>query len=244
MKRILLLTALLLAPAPSFCTAVMVARTDSATYIAADSLVLTRDGKPDQWCKIERADDYVFSSSGLLRETRGQLDIRDIVRDAVSVQNSFEDAVHEIESRLAEALPQMIRDVEAIGGAKTDAVGVGRSVLQIVVAHPEKGAVRLAFRDFVRSTESYPYDIDMDGFDCPGAACADIRVMALGEHSAIDTEMAADRKLIKTLGAPAALNRLIELQGAATPDEVAAPVAIIEIGNDGKLVWVQKGKCG
>jgi hypothetical protein len=243
MKRVLL-AALLLAPLPAFATAVMVARTDAATYIAADSLILARDGKPDQWCKIELADDYVFSSSGLLRETKGQLDIRDIVRSAVSLQASFEDAVREIESRLAEALPQMIRDVEAIGGAKADAVGVGRSILQIVVAHPEKGAVRLAFRDLVRSSESYPYDVQMDGFDCPGEACADIHIMALGEHSAIDTEMAANRKMVKTLGAPGALNRLIELQGTATPDEVAAPVAIIEIGNDGKLNWVQKGKCG
>jgi hypothetical protein len=55
--------------------------------------------------------------------------------------------------------------------------------------------------------------------------------------------MEARPKMWRADGVPAGLDRLIALQSAATPNEVGPPVAILEIDNDGKRVWIKNGMC-
>jgi hypothetical protein len=72
-------------------TAIIVLRTDQAGFIAADSKIVAINGSQSGvWCKKKIADNFVFASSGLLKETKGPFDVENFIATSIKMGGSFE----------------------------------------------------------------------------------------------------------------------------------------------------------
>jgi hypothetical protein len=112
----------------------------------------------------------------------------------------------------------------------------------VTSAFMQKDTVKFTY--FLVPEQNAPENVEVIRHECPGADCPTGQLqLMMGEHAAIDMEVARHPDVWKDKGLVGAINYLVGIQSAATPKSVAGPAAILHIDKSGSLSWIQNGKC-
>src|ERR1700694_3067299 len=228
-RRHICLLILFLTSAPGVrATTILALYTPTATYIGSDSQVSLANGSEARnVCKIHVTKDFVWASAGLLMETQGPFDLRDIARRALSSSNSFGQAVDELESQIRREYPNFQRRALQSG------VDLLNARIEIII-----GGIREPDRlSVITFSGEFPNRIN-----CPSKSCETLGLFELGKHEAVDRVLDRRPVIWKEMGIPEAMKYLIVAQENATPRFVSGPVAIVRIDRNGTS-WISRGTC-
>lgn len=215
-------------PVPTCATTVLVLYTPSAIYIASDSQISKIDGSEARsGCKIHVSEHFVWASAGLLYETAGPFDIRNIVQKILRQGPNFVDAMDQLEREITIEYP----------GARDRAIALGAKPLQAITQ------TVVADSDFTSVGMIYAHDKSVERRQCPGKTCnSAIGLLELGEHGEVDRILDERHSIWKEMGIAEAFDYLITAQKHKTPLFVSGPIAIVQLSGQG-IKWIQYGAC-
>lgn len=223
-------------------TSVLALRTDEALFVGADSKVVAINGSETGFgCKVSVSQNYVFSSAGLLKDTRGPFDLHKIVEDSIAANSNFNNVLTTYQNKMLEMLPPALKFLMADVPAYYEKFLRRKHVVESIFGAVEDNVVHLAYRGFVPDD---PERVDIVKNDCPGTCSSPLMLLELGEKGAIDRELDANPQIWKQIGIPNALERLIRLQAVASPEYVSLPAAIVMLPRNGTVQWLSTGMCG
>jgi len=220
--------------------------TPDATFIAADATMIHYENKAISWkiCKINVSGKIFWVSAGISRDVGVGFSVKQLVDDAMARGSSLAQKVSIFES---EATKGLTVEMNMVYKSKRDIFNQNfnhRDVLEVMFSGYENGVNYLLVRsfssyfDFINKTVKI---ITNDRMNCP---CDDNSGYAVGNHSAIDSELRQNPGLLNSpLGTGDALRQLIGLEIALTPRDVGPPVSIVEI-RKGVPRWIDEGACG
>jgi hypothetical protein len=219
-------------------TTIAILRTSNQLVIAADSLMTLYGGRPQQACKIQRHDDVVFATPGLVVSSECVLDAHQVITDVLRRPVTWTEHVQTIEDRLQEPL---LRTLRRLRRELPDEFR--RQILQGFVLHVNLAAFRyghpvLEMREFfVEINGPNELRLRVQRMSCPGQCGRETEVFGVGETEAMMRDVREVRQFPPDL---AAFGRdLVTRQIRATPAFVGPPVDVIRITADG-VHWVQR----
>jgi hypothetical protein len=116
-----------------------------------------------------------------------------------------------------------------------------QAALEIVFVTFEDDIPHLLLRYFVAHSDKITgtVSVEIKRSDSPSAEFPGSIIVLLGRHEAVVGELSRNPTIWEELGLPGAVRHLIEIEMAAFPDEVGAPIAIAEITKHGPH-WVRQ----
>ncbi len=239
--RASLLGMLFLAPAlPSRATSAIALRSRYRVVLAADSRAVYGTGRNATECKLFQVGTAYATVSGLAHYG-SQYRAIDAVRDAYSRPGTFQQRlagtaaslqrhVESLLAYLARNNPSQYRLLMRQAGSQSDIVAL--AVAESVAGQPMLGIVELR-----RATAG-------DGLVaqtaiCPGNCRQGDGLFYLGYWDQIRPYVANSGQP-RSVGSAASIDRLIRLEINAHPNEVGAPINILEL-NDSGARWLQNG---
>jgi hypothetical protein len=230
------------ASSASASSLVLVFRTEEASVIAADSKESWSQGLDGGLtCKIHVANDIVWATTGLHRQLNGPFDVWANAESAITMDGSLHAIVSQFESITADELKNLLYWLRAANPENyKEATRLPYVITSVFI---KNDTVKVTY--FLVPDRNAPENVQIVRHECPGADCptGQLEIM-MGEHGAIDAEIARYPDVWRNKGLVGAVNYLVGVQSAATPKLVAAPVAVLRIDKSGILTWLQKGTCG
>ena len=219
-------------------TTLAILRSSSQLVIAADSLMTLYGGRPQQACKIQRHDDVVFATAGLVVSSGGVLDVHQVITDVLRRSVTWTEHVQTIEQRLQEPLLRTLRRLRRERPEQFRQQIVQGFVLHVTLAAFRYGHPVLEMREFfVEPNGPTELRIRVRRMSCPGQCTRETEVFGVGETEAMMRDVRELRRFPPDL---AAFGRdLVMRQVRATPAFVGPPVDVIRIAADG-VQWVSR----
>ena len=234
----------------SFCSAgahanttVLVLWNNKTAIIAADFKVFTFE-KKDAWytCKLHITNDIVWATTGIWRDLRGPFDLWSIATSAIESGGTFEEIVDRFNAAAVSGIKEYLTRFKASNPQAYETLVSFRAVVTIVFL--QQTTMRTTY--FMIIDPNDPNSVEVVSAECPGSTCAvgNAGILAMGQHEAINAELNQNTRIVfRERGVVGAINYLIGIQSAATPEYVAPPVDILEIDQTGGPKWLQKGSC-
>jgi hypothetical protein len=222
-------------------TSVIVVRTPSTIYLGADSKIKSLDGsRQGTFCKIGISHDIFWGEAGIISDAITHFDSTSIVNNIMSQTSSISTRIADFENVTLLSLRNVLRSlrdsdplnfVQKYGDRRVPA-------FQIVFAYFYNDAPRVIAIDFMTKLNNIGEpDIDVveHNFD-------DIYFIFIGQHKAIEAEIAHNKSIWKDYGIPTAIRHLLQIEISAVPEDVGPPIALVEIDQNGAS-WISKGVC-
>jgi len=225
---------------------IVAVRTPRDIYIGADSKVVDGEGAPSGSgaCKIHVANDVVFAQAGwfILGGGRGrEVNFVEVTRRALLGGGSVGARVGAFEKaaipRLREGALALRKDDPGFFAKEVE----GKAVVQVVFAAREGPALLLVQEYFTVRARGGSLEIEATRHECPGDCGPDeIAEAILGARDALGPALAA-KPYKKDI--PSGIESLIRIESEAAPGQVGGPTAVLHIGADGRLEWLEPGLC-
>lgn len=227
-------------------TAVIAIRTPERIVLAADSaagVYPSADGERrsvPSGCKIRRAGRWWLLAGGFTGHP--DRDARPALAQAIAAAETLPAALAALQAAWRRELLPDVQASQSLYRGRLYRDGL--PISQVIVAGIDRGVLSVGlYGAWLQRRE--PFEVADGTATCPGRLCDDNAAPYLWGSS-------VDGPLVTLIGTPAsarpawlqradaaAARRLIELQIAATPDRVGAPIDVLEVDADGRATWVQ-----
>jgi hypothetical protein len=187
MKPVPLLVYFLFAHSVVRATAIAVIWTPNGAIFGADAKLLTDDGKDaGTGCKIGQvADDILFAESGILGVPAARIEVRPIIREALSVSGDVDQGIARVESSIVPILTGILNAPRIRPGVLKD-IRAGRQIqgLQVIIVTYKDDHGRAFLRNFVpKRNGTTRIKIEIERTNCPeDPACKNTAVFAAKSH--------------------------------------------------------------
>jgi hypothetical protein len=221
----------------SACVAI---RTPTEVIVGTDSKRTFNDTNkaPDSICKIHRFGDTFFTSTGLYRSGTN-LDVLALAKAACSGDDSLSNKVARFETQVRDKLTRAMVVIQREQPAEYKATFLGRRVIDAAFWAVEKRQPVLRTMMFtIGDSSNRSPVVKVERKLCPGDCPGGEGVIYLGHSDAIESYVAKHPKLFDG-DLARAIETLINVQAAATPETVGGEVDIVRLTNDGAK-WVQR----
>ena len=235
-SRRLLPVALLLLPAWTLATTIIVVRTSDFVIIATDSkATYIGNPGPPAVCKIYNSGPLYFAIAGLDHDTRRNFYANAIVAGNFSAAGKFDNQVAKVERAISAALLTELSRIRLEDpGTYAFTVRPRKDVLSIVMAEWQDGIPHLAARGFSWKANPAPA-IAISRVTCPGD-CSDGReLVSLGERNAAQKFMRDNSG--ENFDLPSLAAKLVQLEIADSPSDVGPPISEMRLDKDG-ATWI------
>lgn len=250
--RLILAFALVLAfVTQSAATTVVTIWTPSAVTIGADSTsnifdALGADTKVRKVCKIHVSDKGVWSSAGLAKSGLETANFRldEIVEATLLKDGSVNDRVSSFQVSLGQKLISVAQLAKLLYPAFYAERVKDKPILQVVFAFIDDRKPTYYRWDFaVEDDASGMISVDVKWAYCPGPHCSQkLAASVLGRSEIIKQRAIQNPRIWESANPTAVVRSLIEAEIEDAPNDVGAPIAIIEVDSTG-IRWIEKGEC-
>jgi hypothetical protein len=229
-------------------TAIIAFGTPEFVIIGADSKMTTLDGRITRTgCKIGVSKNIVWASAlftEVISHNSVKVDVNRIAYESIQSGLPLKDVVADFESRIQPAIIPVIAGIAKADPHFFNQKIRGYAVVEIVFVGIYDNEVHTFARDFQVEANSNVTQIilGLHRFDCPSSDCPTGGLIRFGTHNAIDGELARNPDIWNTLGIVPAIEKLIEIQMATTPNIVGGPIAIVKVSRSG-ADWLKTGAC-
>ncbi len=237
--RIVVLAMICAAPAvPSKATTEIVVRSRYRIVLAADSrAIYGLDGNATE-CKLFQAQDVYATVSGLAHYGRSYR-VTDTIREGFAGPGTFESHVWSTAAILKRSVENLLAHLQASDPTQYRMLlqesNYTSDVVQLAVAQTVRAQPMLGIIELRRSGNS----LTTSTIICPGSCKQSTELFYLGYWERIKPYVATPSGP-RSVGSAASIDRLIRLEIAAHPNEVGAPINILELTGSGAR-WLQNG---
>jgi hypothetical protein len=233
---------LLSSVAASANTLVILFRTEQGTVLATDSKVNVVQGQITNGglvCKMHTANNLVWATTGVVRETHGPFNLWSIADSAANSGGSLDEIVDRFLSNAVTSLREFLPRFKATN--PQDYLSMTKGHYPATAIFIRQNAVRTTW--FHLPDLDTPNNIEVAKRSCPGNSCPTGTLQVLMGHHETADAMIKDHPEAFNKGIVGGLNDVMEAQTLATPDDLSPPVDILQIDNSGGVRWLQKGSC-
>jgi len=239
--------ATLLWPSPGFATSIvgLIDRQHHRIVLAADSLVRHEDEQTKtKQCKIINTPNCVFSMAGQFTKDFPRFDLQELATDACSQSGDLRrkaDAFVQLAKAPTIRLVQYLHDHESAHFASAVASG---DFIDVLFAGIDKRHLSVFVRGFRIQRDGAVQVVADEISDTPKSH----RGLLAGVTEAI-AKYVSVHKNWEEMGTPLAAKTFVEMEIAANPDMVGAPISILEIDQSilrpGQFAtrWIESGAC-
>lgn len=232
-------------------TTVVAIWTPSAVTIGADSKsnvfdALGADTKVPKVCKIYVSNKGVWSSAGLTKSglETGSFRLDEIVEATLLRDGSLNDRISSFQVSLGQKLISVAQFAKQLYPAFYAERMKDKPIVQLVFAFIEDREPTYYRWDFaVEDDASGMISVYVNWAYCPGPHCSqNLAASVLGRSEIIKQRAAQNPRMWESANPKTVISSLIEAEIEDAPNDVGAPIAIIEVASTG-IRWIENGEC-
>jgi hypothetical protein len=239
--RVVILAMICTAPAvPSQATTEIVVRSRYRIVLAADSRAVYGANGNASECKLFQAQDVYATVSGLAHYGRSYR-VADTIREGFAGPGTFATHVSSTAAILRRTVENLLANVQSSNPTQYRVLiqpsNNTSDLVQLAVAQTVRSQPMLGIIELRRSgTEN---NLTTRTTICPGSCRETTQLFYMGYWERIKPYVATPSGP-RNVGSAASIDRLIRLEIAAHPNEVSAPINILELTGSGAR-WLQNG---
>jgi hypothetical protein len=211
--------------------------TDEDIVIGADSKIIFGGIAEAKFvCKIGvlNGRNALWADAGILTVSNNWSPIVDIVNKFVNQPLTMTEVFNHVATGMQDFISSIKNDYRKMMPGTPIA-------LQIIFGYFSDGEPAI---EFIQVASLPPdYSVQTSRIHCPSNDISCVRRrLNFGQIDAVNADLAANPEIVSQLGVRGAIERFIDEESHARPNDVGGPVAIARLTNS-KVEWIEKGEC-
>jgi hypothetical protein len=224
-------------------TSIVAVLTPTTIVLGADSKLIRGDRSETRTvCKIGVSPNVIWGESGILDIPIRSFSVDRIAAASVAIAGTLDTRIAAFEATIVPILIEILNALKVSNPPDWFVRNYeNQAALEMVFIAFEDDVPHLHLKNFVAQSDQITGNVSVE-VKKTDHSDGQSRIVLLGRHEAADSELSKNSAIWREFGLIGGVRHLIEIEITAVPEEVGAPIAIVEITKGGPR-WISEGGC-